>query len=272
MRTVATLSVLVIGRLPDEAARALTLPSDVDVAVEPFASFEEVARRLEARADAPELILLAEARGGEWSTAALDALRGLAPLARVWRMAGNWCEGEARSGRPPAGCLASYEHQWPARLRASWRRWPAESDPCGPCRSPPRPKSETLAAAERPRARRSGQVVIVARGAATAAALADTCRLVGYEPLVVREDLPWSAPAAAAIVWDTDPARLGDIGMVERVRQSAAGAPLVALAGFPRRDDIRRAQAAGIAAVVSKPFLIDDLYWQLDEAVRSGSR
>ena len=199
-------------------------------------------------------------------------LRGLAPLARMLAVAGNWCEGEARSGRPPAGCLASYEHQWPARCRGELAVLARGERPVWALPVTASAEERMLAAAERPRARGSGQVVIVARVAATAAALADTCRLVGYEPLVVREDLPWSAPAAAAIVWDTDPARIGDIGMVERVRQSAAGAPLVALAGFPRRDDIRRAQAAGIAAVVSKPFLIDDLYWQLDEAVRSGSR
>jgi hypothetical protein len=39
---------------------------------------------------------------------------------------------------------------------------------------------------------------------------------------------------------------------------------LVALLGFPRVDDRRQLLREGITAVVSKPYLIDDLLWQLN--------
>jgi len=38
---------------------------------------------------------------------------------------------------------------------------------------------------------------------------------------------------------------------------------------FPRIDDRSRALAAGARAVVSKPFLIEDLFWQIDRLVRN---
>jgi CheY-like chemotaxis protein len=40
-------------------------------------------------------------------------------------------------------------------------------------------------------------------------------------------------------------------------------APIVALLNFPRVEDRDRALAAGAAAVLSKPVLVEDLLWQL---------
>jgi CheY-like chemotaxis protein len=41
--------------------------------------------------------------------------------------------------------------------------------------------------------------------------------------------------------------------------------PIVAIVDFPRVEDRDRAMAAGAAAVLSKPLLLDDLFWQLDQ-------
>lgn len=62
-----------------------------------------------------DLIVLAESRPGEYSATSIDELRACAPLARVWRLLGSWCEGEQRSGHPPAGCINTYWHQWEPR-------------------------------------------------------------------------------------------------------------------------------------------------------------
>jgi CheY-like chemotaxis protein len=42
-------------------------------------------------------------------------------------------------------------------------------------------------------------------------------------------------------------------------------APVLALLDFPRPKDRDLALAAGAAAVLSKPFLVQDLFWQLDK-------
>jgi CheY-like chemotaxis protein len=46
-------------------------------------------------------------------------------------------------------------------------------------------------------------------------------------------------------------------------------APVVALAGFPRADNVARALAAGISAVIAKPYLLDDLCWQIEQLRRA---
>jgi CheY-like chemotaxis protein len=43
--------------------------------------------------------------------------------------------------------------------------------------------------------------------------------------------------------------------------------PILALLGFPRIDQKRRALAAGAAAVLSKPVQLDDLFWHLDRLI-----
>ena len=270
MHDLPPLSVFIIGVLPDEAERALAAPAGVTVEITRIKDAARAAAHLASGARAPELILIAAARDGEGSAAAIDALRRAAPLARIWRIAGNWCEGEKRSGRPPEGCLMSYAHQWPVR----WgRELAALGEGAQPAWSLPLTASSEerlLALADRPLTCRSGQIAIVSQSSAAAAALADACRLFGYQPLAVREDRIWSAPDAVALIWDTDCYRMVDASRVARLRKFAGDAPLVALAGFPRKGDIRRAQGVGVAGVVSKPFLIHDLYWQLEQAIISN--
>jgi AmiR/NasT family two-component response regulator len=47
---------------------------------------------------------------------------------------------------------------------------------------------------------------------------------------------------------------------------------VVAVVGFPRREDVEAARQAGVRAVVSKPFLAGDLLWQLDRAADEQQR
>ena len=55
---------------------------------------------------AVDVIVVAQARPGEFSHAQIERLRQAAPLARIVGLLGSWCEGEMRSGRP-----------WPAAVR-----------------------------------------------------------------------------------------------------------------------------------------------------------
>ncbi len=109
-------SLLLIGDLDDELPTSVPPfdgPLEVTRARDP-----EDARRLiaDGACAPPELVVLAEPRGGQFNHSSLAALRKQAPLVRVWRMLGSWCEGESRSGHPPAACLATYWHQWEARF------------------------------------------------------------------------------------------------------------------------------------------------------------
>ena len=111
-------------------------------------------------------------------------------------------------------------------------------------------------------------IVVCAARSAQAAAAADACRLGGYETLIVAEGSHFSASCAAAVLWDTQIEDACDAALVRELRRAAGDAPLVALVGFPRPDDVGRASQAGVTAIVSKPYRVRDLLWHLTEAIR----
>ena len=213
----------------------------------------------------PELVVVAESRGGQFSHAALAALRRQAPLVRVWRLLGSWCEGEARSGRPPAATVSTYWHLWRARLGR-------EIETVRRGRLPSWALPLTATGDERILAQsdesiglnRGGTIAICASSAPAAAALDDLCRAVGYQTLLISDDGRFHIAGVSAVLWDTTDRRLNDAAYVEELVGRATGAPVLAIVGFPRADDVELACRSGIAAVISKPFLAGDLLWHLD--------
>lgn len=90
-----------------------------------LATFDTVAEAQVALANtpAPELMLLAVRRPGEYTHCAVAALQQRALLARHVALLGSLCEGEQRTGRPWPGVLRYYWHQWSWRLKPMLRRW-----------------------------------------------------------------------------------------------------------------------------------------------------
>jgi CheY-like chemotaxis protein len=230
----------------------------------------------------PDLFVIEQLRPGQYTSGALERLRARAPLARIWRRTGAWCDGEGRSGSPPVACASTPWHAWPARLEqelgqvshglaAAWSQpLTASAD------------ERWLAAAERPLPRGVGNVAIVARDRATAEALADVCRLGGYDVIVSPPVLPVPAadrgdPGAldaqlpCAVLWDTTADRLADATHLADFRRRFPQAPIVALVGFPRPADVRRARELGIAAVLARPYSIYDLVAALAHATKDRS-
>jgi CheY-like chemotaxis protein len=220
---------------------------------------------------APQLIVLDEPRPGMYDEPALASLRRAAPLARIVRVGGSWCEGRGRSGRSLPGCQDNYWHQWPPRLARA-----LEAMENG--RSPDWARPQTLTLAEqvlactepsRERVERRGLIAISADSAPAAAALAGLCRGAGYQAVVVSAQGRAKVLAAHAVLWDTRPESLADREAVAELKRLAAGAPVLAFAGFPRTRDVAAASEAGIAAVISKPYLAADVLWQLDHLPRT---
>jgi DNA-binding NtrC family response regulator len=112
---------------------------------------------------------------------------------------------------------------------------------------------------------RGGTIVIIAREHSTASVLDDACRSVGYQTVVLRDPKAATISDAMAVVWDTSAADATDPSRVTDLQRRFADAKILAIWGFPRADEIARAQTAGVTAVVSKPFLLADLIWQIDQ-------
>lgn len=210
----------------------------------------------------PELILLPESRPGIWSDRELDALRRAAPLARLVRISGSWCEGQNRSGRPPAGTIAMHWHQAAGRLQ----RELAEFDRGGRgiFAAPLTATSEDLLlASPQPPQRnlRDRLIAIHAPRATQAEAWAALCGGLGYRAEIAAPNAESRMNSADALLWDCDPRELAEGTRVQEFVRRSGGAPVVAICGFPRPRDVEIARQNGVAAVLAKPLLMSDLEW-----------
>lgn len=263
------LSILLIG---DASRREFAAAIEFTRSVAQVQHHHEASAAIEHLATAvesPELILLAQRWPGEFSGPELDSLQSAAPLARIVCLVGSWSEGEARSGRPWPGMVRVEAVAWPARLGQDLERLARGEAPSWSLPITARDEERVLAASQSPPERRTGLIVVVAEREATSSAIADACQLRGYATISLRLDdvATPSITGAIAAVWDTTSELASDTNCVERLRKSLGNIPLVALLDFPRVQHIAAAKAAGVAAILAKPYLIGDLYWQLDEVL-----
>jgi hypothetical protein len=211
----------------------------------------------------PDLIVLAQSRPGEFSSPGVDRLRALAPLARMVALLGSWCEGETRSGRPLPGVIRIYWHQWLPRLAQELDRIR-----CGRCPTWGLPATagddERLLLGSPPRLARHGLVAIHARRFEAADWLSAACRLGGYATVWLPPGWRTRVEGAAALVFDGSDFSGREPAELRRAGAELGPLPIVVLLDFPRAADRDRARAAGAAAVLSKPLLVDDLLWQLE--------
>jgi DNA-binding NarL/FixJ family response regulator len=247
-----------------------------------FREAPEAARRLadllgvadaEAAADAiasgrttPDLIVVAQAFPGEFSAASIERLRRLAPLARVVGLLGPWCEGETRTGKPWPAAIRVYWHQWLPRAEEEFRHLGSGQTSNWSLPTTASEEERLLAMAAQPWQQRRGRVAIRSPWAEMCAWLADACRLRGYTPVRLSAAAGQCARIAAADALLFDGTDCQDHELVELARLAASvrTAPVVVLLDFPRVEDRDRALAAGAAAVLAKPLLLEDLFWQLD--------
>jgi len=218
----------------------------------------------------PDVLVVAQSFPGQFSAAAVERLRRLAPLARVVGLLGSWCEGEQRTGRPWPATIRCYWHQWPARgarqLQAIRERQLAAW-------SLPHTASEEerfLCEAKPDAASRAGLVVVWSCNRAVAEWLCDACAARGWATVWLMRN--WHAAVSGAALGIFDDANLSgpQQDQLHRLCKLVQPAPVLALLDFPRIEDVACAMQAGAAAVLSKPVQLADLYWQLDQLAHSA--
>jgi CheY-like chemotaxis protein len=245
-------------------------PSDSELAVLPDRFCEAgaltvceslaAAEALSAAEAPPDWLVLGTSVPGQLDTAALARLRAWAPLARVWQVAGSWCEGETRSGKVLPGVVRCGWLEADLRLArgaaaASLAALPATATP----------EEHLLALSARPVGRRQGLVAVCSGERETAAALVEACRRRGYATARVEPHGNADLRGVLALVWDTTARQAGDRAAVAALRVQTGQAPVLAVLGFPRVDECAAARQAGVAAVLAKPWLLGDLYGWLDQ-------
>jgi hypothetical protein len=228
--------------------------------------------------ESPEIVVVAQARPGQTSQREIESLRRRWPLAGIVAVLGSWCEGETRTGQPWPGVRRLYWYEFPAW----WQQQLARRD-AGVCPEWARPTNEgnrspsirnpgyPLRAAIRNR--QNGLIHLSTTSRDTAEALADTLYDAGYATV-------WTPPSqskaivrgAAAGIWDGGQLDEREAhGLAAFCRRLALDAtPVVALLDFPRRDRCEVGAQLGIASVLGKPWINDDLVAAIDAVIRRG--
>ena len=215
-----------------------------------------------------DLHIVAQVRPGEHTHSSFDSLRCAAPLAPIVCLLASYCQGETRTGKPWPGAPRMYAHQFIARVGQQFERLESQG---GLAWAPPFTQTEEdrlLASSpinERP---------IMARAAVfsdrreTASAL---CDLFSYAGCTVVDR---SGDDVDVAIWDCQGDFLASQSSFERLVERWPRTAKIVLVGFPRVVQQAAALTSGAAAVVSKPFLAEDLLWQMRQCIvqqrRSG--
>jgi len=200
----------------------------------------------------PELILVAQSLPGAVRQHEVDRLQQLAPLARIVVVAGTWCEGELRTGRPPNGVLRLYWYELATWWQAAQRRWsiglcPAWSAPLDHPQAGRFAIDSTIDGLSLP-----GVVAIDSADYAVFECLADA---LGASAIWARND---GSLRAAAGIWDGGQLNDLELHKLTHFCRQVTG-PVVALLDFPRVEHFAAARAAGAAAVFAKPYVIEEV-------------
>ena len=219
----------------------------------------------------PELIVLAQARPGQFGLRQVARLQRAAPLARLVGLLGSQCEGETRTGQPWPGVQRAFWYQWPARWRAELERRRQGGLPSW---GQPRTASdeELLLSSLWPRRPCRGLVAIHTPHFDTAATLAEDCGERGMSTVWVQPHRPSQLHGARAALWDAGCLDSEELGRLARFRQRIDGAPIGVLADFPRVQHREQLMAAGATFIVGRPFLAEELFVPLEKALEAGER
>lgn len=220
------------------------------------------------RASTPfSIVILAQARPGEYSDAEIDALRRAAPLAPIVALLGSLCEGETRSGHPWPGVIRVYWHQWRQRAGIELAALKAGRSSAWSLPATASEEERLLCSRLRSFGQRQGVVVIASKSFEMADWLADACRGRGWAAIRTSPARPIKTDGVAAVVWDAELTAEANVSELAAIQAAFPGAPIIALADFLRIEQHERLLAAGVAAVLSKPVMLAELSWRLEEVI-----
>jgi hypothetical protein len=186
---------------------------------------------------------------------------------------GTWCEGETRTGRPWPGIPRYYWYEFPA-----WFRRQTMLRAAGRCPDWAQCEfglSSAYSGVEITNGSSRGVIQLSVSRRETADALTDALDAAGYATVWHhRGEFGTHVRGAAAGIWDGG--QLDDSEAVDLIafcrRLDRYHTPVIAILDFPRRDRVERALEYGAAAVLGKPWRIEDLLVTIEQNLRSGTR
>lgn len=288
----AVTSPLLIAVGPWQLAEFAAVRSEVDPASEwsTAVTLADVVARLADQTTAPELILLAQARPGVDDAGLLEELRRAAPLTRVIVVAGAWCEGELRTGRPLPGVVRLYWYEfapwWRAALAEISRGGaPAWSTPLDDPRAGQTSALVTSIEAKRERGLIAVDAVDFAVFETLETALSPWGWSCAWTPRHRPELLASGGEELRPVagIWDGGQLSENELASLaafaDRLQHPSDAergievrrAPVIALLDFPRVEHVADVQGAGGAAILAKPYQVVHLAMELERLVGQHS-
>jgi hypothetical protein len=222
-----------------------------------------------------DLVVAATRWPGEQSPADFEALREAAPFTPIVTLLGPWCEGEVRTGKPWPGAIRLYAHQFIPRLTAELSEgFRDASEELFSSWSPPLTKThEDRLLYDWP----TGQSIqplrigVCAKSRSAAGSLIDVLKSASVTPVLICREAKVHQIEIDAIAWDCVGGLRDEVPHVSNWRAQAGIVPVILLLGFPRQEDQELANDLGTAAIISKPFLVQEFVCTL-QRITYGSQ
>jgi hypothetical protein len=266
---VPEISILLMGSTDRSEFRDARSVLDESGDVVAVGDAESALAALEDGRTSADLIVVAQAYPGQFSHEAVDRLRRAAPTGRIVGLLGSWCEGEPRSGQPWPATIRIYWHEWEARVRQEIARLQSGASSSWSLPITAGEEERLLLSAEERPARREGLIAVCTPEFDMQDWLRAAAARRGYASVWVLPHRPVHVEGVTAAVFDATDGRGDEAVWLERLAVAIAPAPIVALWNLPRVDERNRALGAGARAVLCKPLLVEDLFWQLDRLTRT---
>lgn len=232
-------------------------------------SLEAANRRIAEQECAPELLLVALPRPGTLGQDEVDTFARLSPLTRIVSVAGTWCEGELRTGRPLTGVVRVYWHELPVWWRSAMSALSAgKSPPWSAALDNPLAGREIVQPAKLEEC--TGQIIIDAVDFAVFSTLDAVLSAYGWNCEWQPRHRPekWSLLTAnnCVAIWDGSQLDADELENLQAFvkRMSGQEISVVALLDFPRGEHLRLAQDLGVAEIIAKPYQVAGLMQILD--------
>lgn len=220
----------------------------------------------------PEWIIFAQRWPGEFNSGDVRRIRQLSPLSRSVALLGSWCEGDGRSGISWADVPRIYWHQWEARFeieldqarrgKSSSYFFPATSTTDDYLLARRELEDQGLTGKGR------GLVAIWSQSRNAAEGLVEITSSHGFAAVWLPLDRPILAQRVSLVLYEADGLTMEAKTTIRQLSQRFQRVPLIAILGFPRYEEVATAQKAGATAIVSKPFLVKDLMWTVEQQIK----
>lgn len=224
-----------------------------------FADLQAVAEFLSDSAEPPELVFLTQPLPDAYEQAEVDRLQQRAPLSRIVVVAGTWCEGELRTGKPLSGVIRLYWYELASWWQAAARRrdaglCPLWSQPLDQSQAGRWSSANQLAAANKT----NNQVCIDASDYAVYESLSAALKAFSIDAAWAGRELEGADKLTQLGIWDGGQLSAREITRLASFCSKING-PVVALLDFPRVEHFEQARAVGATAVLAKPYIVEEL-------------